>query len=309
MLGTGGMGQVYFAERDIDGRTRQVRDPQTRAELLESLADIRQSLGECELAHALANQALQLRMHSPSACDAATISSRASSRRALQMSVAENASRIRRTCRQNLPRTEWSDRLRAHVRGRTMAETEVTQLLLRWRGGEKSAEVALMDAIYPVLRKLAQQRMSAADAQVIAATELVHEAWFRLVDQRETDFQNRAHFYAIAARLIRRVLIDQVRERQAQKRGADFVHVSLNHALDADDAPAIASDDLLDIDRMLQRLERIRARAARIVELRYFAGLSIEEAAESCEVSLATAKREWQFARAWMQDQLGTASG
>lgn len=188
-----------------------------------------------------------------------------------------------------------------------MPDPEVTRLLQRWREGEKAAESALLEAIYPVLRKLAQQRMSAADAQAIAATELVHEAWFRLVDQRETDFQNRAHFYAIAARLLRRVLIDQVRERQAQKRGGAYLHVSLDHALDADDTPAIGSDDLLDIDRMLTRLERIRERAARIVELRYFAGLSIEEAAQACGVSLATAKREWQFARAWMQDQLGIA--
>ena len=138
-------------------------------------------------------------------------------------------------------------------------------------------------------------------------TELVHEAYFKLIDQRDTDFQNRAHFYAIAARLIRRVLIDQVRERQAQKRGGEQVHVSLNHALDADAPEQLTTDDLIDVDRMLGRLERIRERAARIVELRYFTGLSIEETAEVCGISLATAKREWAFARAWMQDQLGTS--
>lgn len=188
-----------------------------------------------------------------------------------------------------------------------MADPQVTLLLARWKQGDQGAENELLEAIYPVLRKLAQQRMSSADAQVLAATELVHEAYLRLIEQRETDYQNRTHFYAIAARLIRRVLIDQVRERQAQKRGGDFVHVSLNHALDADNPALVGADDLLDIDRLLTKLERIKERAARIVELRYFTGLSIEEAAEACSVSLATAKREWQFARAWMQDQLGAA--
>lgn len=188
-----------------------------------------------------------------------------------------------------------------------MADANVTQLLSRWRNGDKAAEGELLDAIYPVLRKLAQQRMSPADAQALAATELVHEAYVKLIDQRDTDFQNRGHFYAIAARLIRRVLIDQVRERQAQKRGGDQIHVSLNHALDADAPEQLTTDDLIDVDRMLGRLERIRERAARIVELRYFTGLSIEETAEVCGISLATAKREWAFARAWMQDRLGTS--
>jgi RNA polymerase sigma factor (TIGR02999 family) len=186
-----------------------------------------------------------------------------------------------------------------------MSDPQVTQLLLRWRQGDSGAEAALMEAIYPVLRKLAQQRMSPGDQHILGATELVHEAYFRLVDQRETNYQNRAHFYAIAARMIRRVLIDQVRERGAQKRGGEQVHVSLNHALDADAPVLINADDLIDIDRLLTRLERIKERSARIVELRYFTGLSIEEAAEVCAISLATAKREWQFARAWMQDQLG----
>jgi RNA polymerase sigma factor (TIGR02999 family) len=178
----------------------------------------------------------------------------------------------------------------------------ITQLLVQWRAGDPGAESALIEAVYPVLRQLARQRLNRAAPMTLAVTDLVHDAYIKLIDQRDTPFANRSHFYAISAHVIRRLLVDHQRERMAQKRGGDDVKVTLDAALDV---PSIeCTVDVLDIDRLLTRLERIKERAAKLVELRFFAGLSLEEAAENLSVSLATAKRDWQFARAWLNDQL-----
>ncbi len=185
---------------------------------------------------------------------------------------------------------------------------DVTQLLVRWRQGDANAESALMDAVYPVLKQIAAQRMSKRDAAVFSVTELVNESYLRLADQREVAFANRAHFFAISARVIRRVLIDQVRERLAEKRGADWEHVSLGHAIDETDRKALASDDLLAIDQALINLEAVQPRAAKVVEMRYFAGMTLEEVAEASGMSLTTVKRDWQFAMAFLHDQLGESA-
>jgi RNA polymerase sigma factor (TIGR02999 family) len=124
----------------------------------------------------------------------------------------------------------------------------------------------------------------------------------KLVEQRHVAFGNRAHFFAISAMVIRRLLVDRQRERLALKRGGEDIKLTLESALDV---PAPASGhEILEIDQLLTRLERVKARAAKLVELRFFAGLSLEDAAESLSISGITARRDWQFARAWMQQQL-----
>jgi RNA polymerase sigma factor (TIGR02999 family) len=184
---------------------------------------------------------------------------------------------------------------------------DITLLLERWRSGDVGAEAALIERVYPVLRALSQQRLARGGQITLVATELAHEAYLKLKDQRSDGFQNRGHFFAIAAHVIRRLIVDHLRERGAQKRGGDAMFVTLDAAAGVA-APAQDAIDALDFDRMLTRLERIDARAAKLVELRFFTGLSIEEAAESAGVSPATAKRSWQFARAWLRDQIDNPS-
>lgn len=185
---------------------------------------------------------------------------------------------------------------------------EITRLLQDWRGGDRRAEAQLLDCIYPALRRLARQRLARSGQVTLRATELANDAYFELARQREVPFQNRAHFYAIAAHAIRRLLVDHLRERSALKRGGDLLRVTLQ-AGDEPVAPAADLADALDLDRLLERLERINARAARGVELRYFGGLTLEETAQAIGVSLPTAKRDWQFARAWLHDQLSVSPG
>jgi RNA polymerase sigma factor (TIGR02999 family) len=188
------------------------------------------------------------------------------------------------------------------------AGDDITQLLDRWRGGEPGAESALIERVYPVLRALAQQRLSRGGNITLAATELAHEAYLKLSDQRDDGFRNRGHFFAIAAHVIRRLVVDHLRDRGALKRGGNALRVTLDAANDIA-APTGDGIDALDFDRLLTRLERIDARAAKLVELRFFAGLSIEEAATVTGISQATTKRSWQFARAWLRDQIdGTSS-
>ena len=178
----------------------------------------------------------------------------------------------------------------------------ITRLLGSWRAGDAGAESALIAAVYPMLHELARKRLGRVGPMTFAATDLVHEAYMRLIEQKDMEFSNRSHFFAISAHVIRRVLVDHQRERMAHKRGGEDIRITFEAALEvAEAAPAL---DILDIDRLLTRLERIKERAAKLVELRYFTGLSLEEAAEHLAISLATAKRDWHFARAWLQVQL-----
>ncbi len=183
--------------------------------------------------------------------------------------------------------------------------TDLTQLLVRWKNGDPSAESALLEAAYPVLKMIAAKHMSERDRIAFAVTELVNEAYLRLIEQRQRPFANRGHFFAIAARVMRRVLIDQVRERAAEKRGAGWVQVSMGQAQYQGANEGLDGDQLLALDQALAQLESVRPRAAKLVELRYFGGLTFDEAATDCEISLATAKRDWQFAVAFLQDRLG----
>lgn len=178
----------------------------------------------------------------------------------------------------------------------------ITELLVAWSGGDRAALDDLMPAVYDELRRLAAAHLSRERPEnTLRRTGLVHEAYVKLVDQKRVRWQNRAHFFAVAARLMRRIVIDHARARGAQKRGRGA-------ALSLDDAPEVAvhdEADVLRLDEALERLTALDARQGRIVELRYFGGLSIAEAAEVLELSPATLKREWSMAKAWLAEALG----
>ena len=183
--------------------------------------------------------------------------------------------------------------------------SDVTQLLLAWGAGDRSAGEQLLPAVYAELRRQATRAMRReATGHTLEATALVHEAYLRLVDQRQVEWRNRAHFFGIAAQLMRRILVDHARARHAAKRGGNVRVSTLDEAMAP---PAESAVDLLALHEALDRLAVLDPDQARLVELRYFAGLNIEETAEALGVSPATVKREWAIARAWLRRELTTA--
>ncbi|HEY3043676.1 MAG TPA: sigma-70 family RNA polymerase sigma factor [Vicinamibacterales bacterium] len=190
-----------------------------------------------------------------------------------------------------------------------MGETktsEVTQLLARWSVGDRAALDRLVPAVYGELRRMAARYLRKERPQhTLQPTALVHEAFVKLVDQRDVRWQNRAHFFGVAAQLMRRILVDHARERDAEKRGGGAACVPLSDSL------AIAPSDHIDIlavDDALNRLGEIDPDQVRIVELRFFGGLTIEETAEVLGWSPGSVKREWRVAKAWLQREIsGTA--
>lgn len=179
---------------------------------------------------------------------------------------------------------------------------EVTQLLLRWSEGDQVALEHLMPLVYDELRRLAGGFLRHDLLhQTLQPTALVHEAYLRMLGQAEVAWQSRAQFFGLAATLMRRILVDHTRERCAEKRGGGQFHLSLSHADLFARAPEIG---LLTLDEVLQTLAAIKPRHCRIVELRYFGGLTIAETAEVLGLSHATVERDWQFARAWLRREL-----
>jgi len=183
-----------------------------------------------------------------------------------------------------------------------MASDKVTQLLVQLVGGDRSAVDELTPLVYKELKRIAGSQLGRERAgHTLQATALVHEAYLKLVDQREVSWQNRAHFFGVAAQMMRRVLTDYARSRQRLKRGGDVHKTSLDEAL------AVAEDrtsDLVQIDEALTRLEQLDPRQARIVEMRFFAGLSVEETAAVMGISAPTVKRDWAMAKAWLHREL-----
>ena len=180
--------------------------------------------------------------------------------------------------------------------------TEITQLLNQWSSGSAEALPRLLDIVYPELRKIAASRLrSERPDHTLQATSLVHEAYMRLAHQPGKDWQNRTHFYAVAARVVRAVLVDHARARRRIKRGSGAASVELTEWNASVPAPPV---DLLDLDAALKELEAIDAERARIVELRHFAGLSIEETAEALGISESTVKRGWLAAKTWIRRRL-----
>lgn len=180
---------------------------------------------------------------------------------------------------------------------------EVTQLLVAWSNGDKTALDRLMPLVYMELSRLAHLYMGRErPGHTLQTTALVNEAYLRLVDQEKMRWENRAHFFGIAARLMREILIEHARSRQAAKRGGAQVRLSLGEVERIASKPDV---NLIALDEALVRLEAIDPRKSRIVELRYFGGLGIEETAEVIGVSPATVKRDWSMARAWLRSEIG----
>ena len=182
-----------------------------------------------------------------------------------------------------------------------MAEN-ITHLLIRWSAGERAALDEMTPLVYEELRQLAAnylRRRKASDS--LQPTLLVNEAWLRLVDHQTADWQNRAQFFGLAATIMRNLLLDHARRAQADKHGGEVLTISLSQA---DQLGREPQPDLLALDDALQRLAALKPRHGRIIELRFFGGLTIAETAAVLGVSHATVEREWAFARAWLRHEL-----
>jgi len=183
-----------------------------------------------------------------------------------------------------------------------LPQHQVTQLLQKWNEGDENALAELVPLVHDELHRLAHQHMRRERAgHVLQTSALINEAYLRLVDQPQINWQSRAHFFGIAARLMRRILVDDARKRNASKRGGSFIQVPLENAenLAQEQAANVAA-----LDDALQRLEKLDERQGKIVELRFFGGLSIEETAEVLAVSQRTIIRDWSFARAWLRNEM-----
>ncbi|HKO62631.1 MAG TPA: sigma-70 family RNA polymerase sigma factor [Pyrinomonadaceae bacterium] len=181
----------------------------------------------------------------------------------------------------------------------------VTQLLIELANGDREAVDLLLPVIYDELRKLAANylRRERPD-HTLQPTALVHEAYLRLVDQTRVNWQNRAHFFGIAAQIMRRLLVDHARRHNAEKRGQDFQKLSLDENIDR---AVDRSAELVALDDALKALAVFDPQKARVVELRYFGGLSIEETADVLGVTATTIKRHWRFAKAWLHGEMQKA--
>jgi RNA polymerase sigma factor (TIGR02999 family) len=182
-------------------------------------------------------------------------------------------------------------------------DSDITNLLDEWGRGERRALDELLPLVYAELRRVAARQLRRErDGHSLQPTALVHEAYLRLVDQRKVDWRSRAHFFGVAAQVMRRILVAHARRRLAGKRGDGVRPVSIEQAMDT---PAASPIPVLDLDDALDRLGSLDAGLAQIVELRAFGGLTIEEAAHVLNVSPSTAKREWRTAKAWLTRELG----
>lgn len=180
---------------------------------------------------------------------------------------------------------------------------EISEILDRWALGKEGALDNLMERVHAELRAIAARQLRREGANPsLQATELVNEAFMKLVQQDGVEWQNRRHFYAIAATAMRRILVDHARRRRADKRGGDMQRVTLEDA-----QLTVRQDvDLIDLEDCLTRLESLDPQQGKVVELRYFAGCTIEEVAEVLEISPSTVQREWRMARAWLRAELET---
>jgi len=179
---------------------------------------------------------------------------------------------------------------------------EVTQLLLAWNDGDESALERLVPLVYSELRRLAKRRVRLERRDhTLQTTALINEAYLRLVDVRNVHWQNRAHFFALCARLMRRILVDYARTRRYAKRGGGTPPVSLDQPPAVSPAP---STDLVAVDDALKALTKIDDRKAQVVELRFFGGLTVEESAEVLKVSPETVRRDWKLAKVWLLREL-----
>ena len=183
-----------------------------------------------------------------------------------------------------------------------MSSENITGLLVDWNAGDQSALEKLLPLVERELHRLAHSYMRREDPDhTLQTTALINETYLRLVDQRKVNWQNRAHFFGIAAQIMRRILLNYARDQNRLKRGGRAIHVSLSEAFIM---PAEKDRELIALNDALDRLETIDERKSKVVELRYFGGLSVEETAEVLGVSPITIMRDWQFAKAWLAREM-----
>lgn len=187
----------------------------------------------------------------------------------------------------------------------TSTAPDITELLLAWNRGERAALDELMPLVVAELRRVAASYLQRERPNhTLEPTALVHELYLRLVDQRRVSWSDRVHFFAAAARTMRHLLVDYARARACEKRGSGALTISLD---EAGEVGATPETDLLALDRALEHLAVLEPRQARVVELRFFAGLTLEETARSLGVADATVSRDWSFAKAWLYRELAGA--
>jgi len=181
-------------------------------------------------------------------------------------------------------------------------DIDITALLVDWNNGDKSAMDRLLPLVEKELHRLAHAYMRREDPDhMLQTTALINETYLRLVDQRKVQWQNRAHFFGISAQIMRRILLNYARDQNRQKRGGKAIHVSLSEALIM---PAEKDREIIALNDALNRLEEVDERKAKVVELRFFGGLTIEEVAEVLKVSTVTVLRDWAFAKAWLSREM-----
>lgn len=185
-----------------------------------------------------------------------------------------------------------------------MAQTpqNVTQLLIAWNNGDKEALDKLVPIVYDELRRQAARYLRRErPGHTLQTTALIHEAYLRLIDQKSVQWQNRAQFFGIAAQMMRRILVDHARTKHRAKRGGSDIRVSLTNATSVTKDPDL---DLVELDEALNRLAEIDPQQSKIVELRFFSGLNVEETAAALQISPATVKRDWKVAKAWLYREI-----
>src|SRR6185369_7987718 len=186
------------------------------------------------------------------------------------------------------------------------SDAGITELLVDWNNGDKSAIERLLPLVERELHRLAHAYMRREGPNhTLQTTALINETYLRLIDQKKVQWQNRAHFFGIAAQIMRRILLNYARDQNRQKRGGRAIHVSLSQAMIM---PAEKDRELIALNDALIRLEELDARKSKVVELRYFGGLSVEEAAEVLNVAPITVMRDWQFAKAWLAREMQNGS-
>ena len=187
-----------------------------------------------------------------------------------------------------------------------VSQQRVTELLEKWSGGDDAALSELAPLVYQELRRLAHRQMGGERADhTLQTTALVNEAYLRLADQSNLNWQNRAHFFAVAARAMRRILVSYARSQRSEKRGGGALKIEL------DEAALVSpeeSSEIVDLHEALERLATLDSRKAQVVELKYFGGLNYDEMAEVLKISPITARRDWRFAKAWLYTELQNAT-
>lgn len=187
--------------------------------------------------------------------------------------------------------------------GRLMI-SKATQLLNDISGGDISQRDVLFQEVYADFRKIAQRYIAGADQDCMQATDVVHEAYLRLIDQTSVSWKDRTHFFALGATIMRHVLVDNARKRLTQKRGGAARRVSLDVISHQIKVTPDSDADVIAVHEAIERLEELNERQARLIELRFFGGLTVEETAEAAGVSRSTAEREWRVAKAWLRREL-----